>query len=76
MILPGPALSIVVPVYDEEGNVAPLHAELTAVARGLGLPYEILFVNAGTTTSGSSTSTATSARRPRSRRDSSMRAAP
>ena len=47
MILPGPALSIVVPVYDEEGNVGPLHAELTAVARGLGLPYEILFVNDG-----------------------------
>ena len=42
-----PALSIVVPVYDEEGNVGPLHAELTQVARGLGLPYEILFVNDG-----------------------------
>ena len=26
---PRPALSIVVPVYDEEGNVGPLHEELT-----------------------------------------------
>ena len=44
---PAPALSIVVPVYNEEGNVAPLHAELTQVARALGRPYEILFVNDG-----------------------------
>jgi glycosyltransferase involved in cell wall biosynthesis len=40
-------LSLVVPVYDEEGNVAPLHAELTSVARQLDVPYEILFVNDG-----------------------------
>lgn len=44
---PAPALSIVVPVYNEEGNVAALHAELTEVARGLGQPYEIVFVNDG-----------------------------
>ena len=42
-----PELSIVVPVYDEEGNVAPLHAELTEVATRLGRPYEICFVNDG-----------------------------
>ncbi|HZP40086.1 MAG TPA: glycosyltransferase family 2 protein [Candidatus Binatia bacterium] len=42
-----PALSIVVPVYNEEGNVEPLHAELTDVAARLGRPYEILFVNDG-----------------------------
>jgi Glycosyl transferase family 2 len=42
-----PAVSIVVPVHDEEGNVAPLHAELGATARGLGVPYEIVFVNDG-----------------------------
>ena len=42
-----PALSIVVPVYDEEDNVAPLFAELTRVATDLGKPYEIIFVNDG-----------------------------
>jgi glycosyltransferase involved in cell wall biosynthesis len=42
-----PALSIVVPVYDEEGNVGPLHEELTQVATRVGRPYEIVFVNDG-----------------------------
>src|SRR2546422_324956 len=41
------ALSIVVPVYNEEGNVEPLHGELTRVARELGRPYELVFVNDG-----------------------------
>jgi glycosyltransferase involved in cell wall biosynthesis len=44
-----PALSLVVPVFNEEGNVEPLHAELTQVARSLDRPYEILFVNDGST---------------------------
>jgi len=38
------ALSIVVPVYNEEGNVEPLYGELTRVARALGRPYELVFV--------------------------------
>lgn len=42
-----PALSIVVPVYNEEGNVVPLHDELTAVATGIGRTWELLFVNDG-----------------------------
>jgi len=42
-----PALSLVVPVYNEEGNVGPLHDELTRVARELGRSYEIVFVNDG-----------------------------
>jgi glycosyltransferase involved in cell wall biosynthesis len=42
-----PAISIVVPVYNEEGNVAPLIAELTRVAGTLGKPYELVFVNDG-----------------------------
>ena len=41
------ALSIVVPVYNEEGNVEPLYGELTRVARALGRPYELVFVNDG-----------------------------
>lgn len=40
-------VSLVIPVYDEEGNVEPLHAELTRVGQGLGVPYEIVFVNDG-----------------------------
>ncbi len=44
---PALALSIVVPVYNEEGNVAPLHGELTRVAHQLGRPYELVFVNDG-----------------------------
>src|SRR5690242_12206783 len=42
-----PALSIVVPVYDEEDNVAPLFTELTRVATDLRKSYEIIFVNDG-----------------------------
>ena len=42
-----PGLSFVIPVYDEEGNVGPLHAELTRVAGALGRSYEIVFVNDG-----------------------------
>jgi glycosyltransferase involved in cell wall biosynthesis len=42
-----PALSLVIPVYNEEGNVAPLFGELTRVATALGRPYEIVFVNDG-----------------------------
>jgi glycosyltransferase involved in cell wall biosynthesis len=42
-----PAFSLVIPVYDEEGNVEPLFRELTAVASTLGAPYEVIFVNDG-----------------------------
>jgi glycosyltransferase involved in cell wall biosynthesis len=44
---PRPALSFVVPVYNEEGNVAPLWTELTAAARATGRTYELVFVNDG-----------------------------
>jgi glycosyltransferase involved in cell wall biosynthesis len=44
---PSPALSLVIPVYNEEDNVGPLHAELTAAARALGRSYEIVFVDDG-----------------------------
>ncbi|MBN1953730.1 MAG: glycosyltransferase family 2 protein [Anaerolineae bacterium] len=42
-------LSIVIPVYNEAGNLAALHDELTAVLRGLGRPYEIVAVDDGST---------------------------
>ena len=40
-------VSVVVPVYNEEGNLPGLLPRLTAVLDGLGEPYEILFVDDG-----------------------------
>ena len=45
----GIALSIVVPVYNEEENVDELYAELTMVADGLGRTYEIVVIDDGST---------------------------
>jgi glycosyltransferase involved in cell wall biosynthesis len=42
-----PELSVVVPVLDEEGNVAALHQELTEVLDAYGKSYEILFIDDG-----------------------------
>ena len=42
-------LSILVPVYNEVGNVDELHAELDATLGGLGLAYEVIFVDDGST---------------------------
>lgn len=39
--------SIVVPLYNEERNVAPLYVKLTQVMTGLEEPYEIIFVDDG-----------------------------
>lgn len=41
------ALSIVVPAYNEEGNVLPLYYELKEVLDGLSRPFEIIFVDDG-----------------------------
>ncbi|MCP5433098.1 MAG: glycosyltransferase [Alphaproteobacteria bacterium] len=45
------SLSIVVPVYNEAGNVLPLVAEIIAAMEG-GVPYEILLVDDGSSDSG------------------------
>jgi glycosyltransferase involved in cell wall biosynthesis len=42
-----PAVSVVIPLKDEEQNVVPMHDELTAVLRTLGVPYEIIMVDDG-----------------------------
>lgn len=42
-------VSVVVPLYNERDNLAPLHQELDAVLRGLGGSWEILFVDDGST---------------------------
>lgn len=40
-------LSIVIPVYNEAGNLRPLYAELSQVLQGLGGRWEIIFTNDG-----------------------------
>ena len=40
-------LSVIVPVYNEEGAAAKLHAEILAMCRKLNQPFEIIFVNDG-----------------------------
>lgn len=42
-------LSIVVPVYNEEGNLPILHKEIADAAMALGKSYEIFYVDDGST---------------------------
>ena len=44
-----PALSIVIPLLNEEGNLELLHQKLTEVLGTLGQTYEIIFINDGST---------------------------
>ncbi|MDM8518547.1 glycosyltransferase family 2 protein [Anaerolineales bacterium HSG6] len=41
--------SIVIPLYNEEGNLKLLHEQLTAALQPLGQPYELIFVDDGST---------------------------
>lgn len=43
------AISIVIPVMNEEQNVRPLYEKLAAQLNDLGKPYEIIFVDDGST---------------------------
>jgi dolichol-phosphate mannosyltransferase len=43
----GPEISVVVPLYNEEENAAELHRRLTAALGGMGVSYELVFVNDG-----------------------------
>lgn len=40
-------ISVVIPVFNEKGNVSLLHKELVGVLRGLGQPFEIIYVDDG-----------------------------
>ncbi len=40
-------ISVVLPVYNEEDNIVEMHAEIDAVMQEIGKPYEIIFVNDG-----------------------------
>jgi glycosyltransferase involved in cell wall biosynthesis len=44
-----PTLSIVIPLYNEEPNVAPLHAELSHILASMDVPYEVLIIDDGST---------------------------
>ncbi|MEC9491610.1 glycosyltransferase family 2 protein [Flexistipes sp.] len=41
--------SVVVPVFNEERNIALLYKELSTVLKSLDLPYEIIFIDDGST---------------------------
>ena len=41
------ALSIVIPIYNEEGNIERLHRELTAALVEIGRDYEVIAINDG-----------------------------
>ncbi|HJL20111.1 MAG TPA: glycosyltransferase family 2 protein, partial [Sandaracinaceae bacterium LLY-WYZ-13_1] len=47
-----PQISVVVPFYNEEGTLEELHARVSAVLRARGEPYELLFVDDGSTDGG------------------------
>src|SRR5262249_16656212 len=42
-----PELSVVIPVFNEEGNISVLHSRLTAVLEDTHIDYEIIFVDDG-----------------------------
>jgi glycosyltransferase involved in cell wall biosynthesis len=43
------SVSVVVPVFNEEGNLPELHRRLVAVLEGVGLPFELIVVDDGST---------------------------
>lgn len=46
---PQPQISVVIPVFNEEKSVAILHRELLAVLEPLSRPFEIIFIDDGST---------------------------
>lgn len=49
MTLPTPHFSLVVPFYNEAGNILPLAETAVTVLRALGRPFEFILVNDGST---------------------------
>src|SRR5437773_2037518 len=50
-LIPSVSLSLVIPVYNEAGNILPLAEKCIDVLRALGRPFEIILVNDGSTDS-------------------------
>jgi len=44
-----PYISVVVPVFNEEGNVRELHQKIVEACRALGKPFEVVFIEDGST---------------------------
>src|SRR5581483_950264 len=44
-----PYLSVVIPVFNEEANLSALQEALTPVLAGIGKPYEVIYVDDGST---------------------------
>ena len=42
-------LSVIIPIYNEEASLPALYARLTSVVQGMQMPYELVFVNDGST---------------------------
>jgi len=42
-----PAVSVVIPIFDEADNLDDLHRELTAALEGMARPYEVILVDDG-----------------------------
>lgn len=42
-------ISLIIPAYNEEGNVNEIYNEVTKVLKDINYDYEILFVNDGST---------------------------
>jgi len=40
-------ISVIVPIYNEEESIMPMHEAISRAIRPLGLPYEIIFVDDG-----------------------------
>lgn len=40
-------ISVIVPIFNEEGSISEFHRRMTAVLKGMGESYEILYVNDG-----------------------------
>ncbi|MBN1217827.1 MAG: glycosyltransferase family 2 protein [Anaerolineae bacterium] len=53
MVPSSPTLSVVIPLLNEEGNLERLHQKLTETLALVGQPYEIIFINDGSTDSSS-----------------------
>ncbi len=47
--LPGPEISVVIPVFNEAGNVLPLYSEIKSALAELGRTWEVIFIDDGST---------------------------
>src|SRR5262249_51651075 len=45
----GPYVSVVIPVFNEQENLPALHQSLSQALESLGQPYEVIFVDDGST---------------------------